>query len=101
MSDMADVLNAHEMDYTYDGKQTGCSCGHWQARGPVSAHADLAAHQAAALSAAGFGPVQEAQEVAWAAGYDKGTDLAAWAISNRTDMDRPDTTNPYRTEASS
>ena len=56
---------------------------------------------AAALSAAGFGPVQEAQREAWAAGYDKGTDLCAWAISNRTDMERPDTTNPYRTEASS
>jgi len=58
---MAAVLSEHEMDFTYDGKQTGCSCGHWQARGPVSAHADHAAHQSAALSAAGFGLVADAK----------------------------------------
>lgn len=62
---MAEVLAEHEMDFTYDGKQTGCSCGHWQARGPVSAHADHAAHQSAALSAAGFGLVADAKAEAW------------------------------------
>ena len=50
----------------------------------------------AALAAAGFGLVREARAVAWDEGYDKGTDLAAWAIGNRPNSERPDTSNPYR-----
>jgi hypothetical protein len=61
---MAGVIASHEMDYTYDGKQTGCSCGHWQSRGPVSATADHADHLQAMLTAAGFGPVKAAAAAA-------------------------------------
>lgn len=43
---LAEAMADHEMDFTYDGKKTGCSCGHWQDRGPVSAEADHADHLA-------------------------------------------------------
>ncbi|UXM90928.1 hypothetical protein [Paenarthrobacter sp. JL.01a] len=32
----------------------------------------------------------------WEAGFLRGQELAAWAIGNRPDSERPDTDNPYR-----
>lgn len=42
--------------------------------------------------------LREANAQAWDEGYDKGTDLAAWAIGNRPNIERPNTVNPYRAE---
>ena len=56
MSDMADVLRKH-IEFTFDDESRlfRCECGLWMA------DEDRADHLAAALSAAGFGPVQEAR----------------------------------------
>lgn len=32
----------------------------------------------------------------WDAGLERGQELAAWAIGNRPDAERPSTINPYR-----
>jgi len=60
MSDMADVLADHKLDtvlYLITTPEFRCICG--------KRSDNHEAHQAAALSAAGFGPVQEAREAAW------------------------------------
>lgn len=54
MNDMADVLVVHQRQ-----NASSCLCG-WSELG--KSHP---AHQAASLSAAGVGPVREAQEGAW------------------------------------
>ena len=67
---MAEVLAEHwfsPADYAY------CRCGADMSPGkPVGAHEALAAHQAAALSAAGFGLVADAKAEAWDEGFDRG-----------------------------
>lgn len=90
MTDMADVLRAHwftAIDYAY------CLCGA-DLSPPDNLpgiHEALAAHQAAALSAAGFGPVADAKRGAW----DEGKD-AVWAFMSNQDPRRERPTNPYR-----
>lgn len=56
---MADVLAEHH-EPDLDGGYWYCPCGHDYGIG--LSNADIAGHQAATLSAAGFGPVQEAKE---------------------------------------
>jgi hypothetical protein len=96
---MAEVLE----EVWDDGNCTGLDG--WIGPGRGSAEVDAEALHArerviqkatAMLTAAGFGPVKAAQADAWDKGYDKGTDLAAWAIGNRPQSERPDTSNPYR-----
>ena len=86
MSDMADVLVLHG-DYLWRSATAWeCVCGHQIPSGPVTGvRESFAAHQAAALSAAGFGPVQEAKREAWDEGYTTGN-----AHNGRRDA------NPYR-----
>jgi hypothetical protein len=55
-------------------------------------HFDLDAVARAALETAA--PFIAAQ--AWDEGLAKGGHLAAWAIGNRPEPERPDTANPYR-----
>ena len=94
MSDMADVLNMH-VDYEYT-KNLGyyrseylCECGgtFWAGEhaGDPNVTDAMNEHVAAALSAAGFGPMREAQEAAWDEGYTTGN-----AHNGRRDA------NPYR-----
>lgn len=104
VSDMAEVLAEHGLDmalYLITETEYVCICG--------KRSSDHYAHQAAALSAAGFGPVQEVAErvgkryakhhqmlrdelqaQAWDEGYTTGN-----SHNGRRDA------NPYRTEASS
>jgi len=89
---MQDVLRAHWSASTHTDREPsvdkcdGCGAVLREWGDDSDMPAQLAAHQAAALSAAGFGPVQEARAEAWAEGRESGF----WKINN-----------PYRTEASS
>lgn len=68
MSEMAAVLAGHQLCATWEdeaGRAIICTCGIELPTEPERGEIDLtflAAHQAAALSAAGFGPVQEAPD---------------------------------------
>jgi len=74
MSDMADVLREHGI-YGFNGSEISCEC---RARGPWFTQREYSTHLAAALTAAGFGPVQaaraealeDAADDAWKRGYD-------------------------------
>lgn len=96
MSDMADVLAKHQ-DIAWDHTTGNALCGGCGVYlGQLTADmmkqdAWLIAHQAAALSAAGFGLVQEARAEAWDEGCSFGS---LYDHTFRSD-------NPYRTEASS
>jgi len=65
MSDIAEVLAKHQWyDATTDNEDpaTGCTgCDDWFGSEDALDDGSFAAHQAAALSAAGFGPVKEAK----------------------------------------
>lgn len=39
---------------------------------------------------------RELLAIGWDAGFERGGHLAAWAIGNRPESERPDTDNPYR-----
>lgn len=58
MNDMADVLEDHP-EPEIDGGYYYCRCGHDY--GVIASNAAVAAHQSAALSAAGFGLVADAK----------------------------------------
>lgn len=121
-ADMESVLTLHfpntESGYPADRYRIFCDapgCGFATTIEPYGkVMSAFIAHQAATLAAAGFRPVradeqrpkhgpeltrsqyvQAKQSEAWSEGYDKGTDLAAWAIGNRPQSERPDTANPY------
>ena len=106
MSGMADVLRAHWSASTHTDskpfvdKCDGCGAVIFSWGDPTVAdgYERLAAHQAAALSAAGFGPVQEARAEAW----DEAVDEAdrQWQIGHAS-ASILNADNPYRTEASS
>ena len=110
MSDMADVLMDHHSKH-YDAElgTVFCldpTCG-WntQAHNFAIAAEEYAKHQRDMLSAAGFGPVQEAQEVAFDYGWreGKGIPTPSDTITGELFHDqayRP-SINPYRAEASS
>ena len=87
MSDMADVLAGHGI-YGFNGKEISCEC---RARGPWFTQREYSEHLNAALTAAGFGPVQAARAEAWDEGCTFGS---LYDHTFRND-------NPYRTEASS
>jgi len=88
MSDMADVLEQHGI-WGYNGSEIACQCNH---RNWISG-AGYAAHQAAALSAAGFGPVREAKREAWDHGHHDGAVDAMLHMENDGAKTTP---NPYR-----
>jgi hypothetical protein len=91
MSDMADVLHQHQDSQAANGGRY-CICGNWE--GPWTGNG-FAAHQAAALTTAGFGPVQAARAEAW----DEAVNEAdrQWQIGHASAaILKAD--NPYRTE---
>lgn len=90
MSDMMDVLAQHGI-YGFNGREISCGC---LARGPWFTHREYSVHVAAALSAAGFGPVQEARAEAWDEGMLHGHNAEGRLLDKWE-------SNPYRTEASS
>ena len=99
MSDMADVLALHQdWQYTknlgYYRSEYKCTCGgtfwHGDHEEDPSFNQALAAHQAAALSAAGFGPVREARAEAWDEGRKHGSTYPYGQRGLATDD------NPYR-----
>lgn len=63
---MADVLTEHHISLLNDGGWHCAECG------VFSKFKEATAHQAAVLSAAGFGPVQEAKADGYQDGYSKG-----------------------------
>lgn len=75
MSDMADVLAEHE-DCAFSASGIlVCVCGvALEPQEVLEDLSNLAAHQAAMLTAAGFGPVREAQAEAWEEGVQAGHD---------------------------
>jgi hypothetical protein len=99
MSDMADVLAGHQ-DATDANTPYLCSCG-WS-----SWSTQLSAHQAAALTTAGFGPVQAARAEAWDEGAQAEADTTMLTEEEESAGVHAATfvcpsRNPYRTEASS
>jgi hypothetical protein len=103
MSDMADVLREH----IQSPRNQRCSCGNWR---PDFKKVDLdyiqhCEHVAAAILAAGFGPVQAARAEAFDYGWreGKGIPTPSDPFTGELFHDqayRP-SFNPYRTEASS
>jgi hypothetical protein len=89
---MAEVLAEHQWyDATTDSEDpaTGCTgCDDWFGSEDALDDGTFAAHQAAALSAAGFGLVADAKAEAW----DEGWAARAW----RDPVYRVPDTNPYR-----
>jgi hypothetical protein len=84
---MAEVLAEHR--YRGGSEPRACRCGHELPLGLEGNLSDaIAAHQAAALSAAGFGLVADAKAEAW----DEGWAARAW----RDPVYRVPDTNPYR-----
>ena len=91
---MEDVLDEHGVfEFDDESRLYRCRCGVWMA------DEDVAAHQAAALTAAGFGPVQAVRAEAWDEGFEMGEDYGEW--SGAPVRNQPSRINPYRTEASS
>lgn len=91
---MANVLAGHEMENSPVIRGEGytrCSCG-FLSKGAYS-RAAHSRHVEGALSAAGFGPVQEAQYSAWA----KGLEFGMWTdIDMASDPYAAHEKNPYR-----
>jgi hypothetical protein len=88
---MAEVLAEHRYDAEKRTLHQHCTCGWF---GKVLAD-DFAAHQAAALSAAGFGLVADAKAEAWDHGFASGKSRAMRAMSDEPSL--PLTApNPYR-----
>ena len=79
MSDMADVMAKHQWyDATTDNEDPaiGCTgCADWFGSEDALDDGTFAAHQAAALTAAGFGPVQAARAEAWDEGRRAGQEF--------------------------
>lgn len=100
MSGMAEVLAAHWSASTHTDsnpfvdKCDGCGAAIFSWGDPTVADgsAQLVAHQADMLTAAGFGPVKEAAAVAWQEGFKQGGPM------HDVNYDDPDahTRNPYR-----
>lgn len=83
MKTMQEVLAEHRIDHRYDTTlHEQCICGRRWMMGPQA----LQAHQAAALSAAGFGLVADAKAEAWDEGYEGAVDA----------YDGRNVSNPYR-----
>ena len=82
---MADVLEDHP-EPVIDGGYWYCPCGHDYGVGP--ANSDVAAHQSAALSSAGFGPVQERADLKRLRGELKtiGKNLDSWESQDHTNV---------------
>ena len=99
MSDMADVLAGHQLCAAWEdeaGRALICTCGVELPTEPERGEIDmtfLAAHQAAALSAAGFGPVREGRAEAWDHGHHDGAVDAMLHMENDGAKTTP---NPYR-----
>jgi hypothetical protein len=94
MKTMQEVLAEHQISVAWesgDDREITCLCGtdlpSEDVRGEIDMNA-LAAHQSAALSAAGFGLVADAKAEAW----DEGWAARAW----RDPVYRVPDTNPYR-----
>lgn len=73
MTGMADVLAEHNRRSGIRGMSICCDCG-WSESiiGMRSSKGAFSDHQAAALSAAGFGDLREAQTQAWDEGFKQG-----------------------------
>lgn len=108
MSDMAEVIRLHSK-FGRDEKGQNCRyCGyHYGNNAGRELHEQAAFHIAAALSAAGFGPVQEAREVAWERCIDHvlvscthvTATAEAWRHERLTsDLNEVKAANPYRLE---
>jgi len=102
MSDMADVLAGHGI-YGFNGKEISCEC---RARGPWFTQREYSTHLSAALTAAGFGPVQAARAEAWDEGAQAEADTTMLTEEEESAGVHAATfvcpsRNPYRTEASS
>lgn len=62
----------------------------------LKASNDRLARQLAGMSAKLEEGHRELLATGWDAGFARGGELAAWAIGNRPESERPDTENPYR-----
>ena len=94
MSDMSEVLREHELAIDY-AEYFACTCGTIQS----TTNGHHPEHVATALSAAGFGPVQEAQARAYDKGYTHGRHDGEHHLSYRlSHTPRPEKSrrNPYR-----
>jgi hypothetical protein len=87
---MAEVLSEHSI-YGFNGSEVSCFC---RDRGPWFTIREYSAHQADALTAAGFGPVKAAQSDAWDEGFEKGLDRGEWEAAPV--REEPLHANPYR-----
>ena len=101
MSDMADVLADHYPSYKWDRDHGGnvWVCTSLECSATSETFGGIIAHQAAALSAAGFGPVREAKREAFEQGQKSGKRYAARRIAaariGRPDLPGPISPNPY------
>lgn len=104
---MADVLAAHWSASTHTERKPfvdkcdGCGAVIFSWGDPTVAdgYERLAAHQAAALSAAGFGLVADAKAEAWAEGFEAGTDWGEWAAAPVREEPADAKANPYKPTA--